>query len=199
LKGADRLHRGKTVFVALLAICCARTSAAAQSAIVLDPEASEVSFILQATGHVVRGGFQVKSGELRLESEGGTIVGEIILEAKSAQTGNERRDKSMHRKVLESELYPQIVLRAERFEGNLAPSGASVIELFGTISLHGADHPMTMNLAIEIEGDRFSAESTFSIPYVEWGLRDPSVLFLRVAKAVEVTVRTRGTISPSLQ
>ena len=70
----------------------------------------------------------------------------------------------------------------------------SVLELSGTVSLHGDDHPLTMDVTVEIEGDRFSAESTFSIPYVEWGLRDPSVLFLRVAKAVDVTVKTQGVI-----
>lgn len=34
----------------------------------------------------------------------------------------------------------------------------------------------------------------FEIPYVEWGLDDPSTFILRVAKEVRVTIETAGTI-----
>lgn len=186
-----------TAVMVLFVMGSATSLAGTQYVVVMDPQATEVIFSLQATGHVVRGDLQLLSGELVLEAESGTLVGEIILDSARAQTGNQRRDKAMHRKVLESELYPSIVLRPQRFEGELADSGPSTIALSGTISLHGEDHPLTIEVEVEIEGDRFSAESIFSIPYVEWGLRDPSVLFLRVAKAVEVTVKTAGTINPT--
>ena len=188
----------RNLLLVLLAIGPVSSSAAAERFIVLDPQTTQVSFSLQATGHVVRGNLQLISGELRLDSESETLVGEIVLDTASAETGSKKRDAAMHRKVLESELYPQIVLRLERFEGDLSTSVASVIELSGTLSLHGDDHALSIDAAVEIEADRFMAESTFSIPYVEWGLRDPSVLFLRVAKAIEVTVRARGTIGPGI-
>jgi polyisoprenoid-binding protein YceI len=188
----------KNLLLVLLAIGPVSSSAAAERAIVLDPDTTQVNFSLQATGHMVRGELQLQSGELRLDSESGTLVGDIVLDTASAQTGNTRRDKAMHRKVLQSELYPLIVLRPERFEGDLAASGTSELRLLGTISLHGDEHALTIGAMVDIDGDRFTAESTFSIPYVEWGLRDPSVLFLRVAKAIEVTVRARGTIAPSV-
>lgn len=196
-KKFDRLSWWATAVAALFVSSFATSPAGAQHDIVLDPQATEVIFSLQATGHVVRGDLQLQSGELRLESDSGILVGEIILESSSAQTGNQRRDKAMHRKVLESELYPLIVFRPQRFEGELAEFGPNTIVLSGTISLGGEDHPISIEVEVEIEGDRFSAESTFPIPYVEWGLRDPSVLFLRVAKTVEVTVKTAGTINPT--
>jgi hypothetical protein len=34
----------------------------------------------------------------------------------------------------------------------------------------------------------------FEIPYVLWGLRDPSLLFLRVAPVALVTVKARGDL-----
>jgi polyisoprenoid-binding protein YceI len=178
----------------LLAFGIVASSAAAERTIILDPEVTQVSFVLQATGHQVRGDLKLLAGELRLEPEDARLVGEIVLDATSAETGNKKRDRAMHRKVLESEGNPRIVLRPERFEGDLGTSGHSVINLFGTISLCGDEHPLAIEVTVEIDGDRFSAESAFSIPYVEWGLRDPSVLFIRVAKSVAVTVRTEGRI-----
>lgn len=188
-----------TLHLVLFAYGSAASSKAAEHSIVLDPEASAVSFSLKATGHVVRGDFRLKSGELRFAPESGTLVGEIILDATSAESGNKRRDRAMHRKVLESDRYPRIILRPERFSGDWSMSGQSVLTLFGTLSLHGDEHPLMMEVAVEIEGNRFSAESTFSVPFVDWGLRDPSVLFLRVAKAVEVTVKTQGSISSPVE
>jgi hypothetical protein len=39
------------------------------------------------------------------------------------------------------------------------------------------------------------ATTTFVVPYVEWGLHDPSMMVLRVAKTVGVTVQAKGTLS----
>jgi len=46
----------------------------------------------------------------------------------------------------------------------------------------------------EIVGGDFTAHGQFDIPYVEWGLKDPSTFILRVAKEVQVTIETEGTI-----
>jgi len=51
-------------------------------------------------------------------------------------------------------------------------------------------------LRVEIVGGRFTAVSSLEIPYVEWGLEDPSTFLLRVAKVVEVTVAAEGTVRP---
>ncbi|WP_423959501.1 hypothetical protein [Candidatus Binatus sp.] len=34
-----------------------------------------------------------------------------------------------------------------------------------------------------------------AVPYVDWGMKDPSVLFLTVAKQVEIDVATEGRIT----
>ena len=48
-------------------------------------------------------------------------------------------------------------------------------------------------------GGRVVAETSFEIPFVAWGLRDPSFMVLRVAKVVSVTVRAEGELRRSSQ
>lgn len=44
------------------------------------------------------------------------------------------------------------------------------------------------------QNGRLKADTRFSIPFVEWGLKDPSVAFLRVKKVVEVHVKAEGRL-----
>ena len=39
---------------------------------------------------------------------------------------------------------------------------------------------------------RCAASSKFPIPYVEWGMHDPSFLVARAAKTVDILVRAEG-------
>jgi hypothetical protein len=46
-----------------------------------------------------------------------------------------------------------------------------------------------------LDGERVAATCRFSVPYVEWGLKDPSMLFLTVAKEVEIEVTVAGDLT----
>jgi len=175
-------------------VLAAGTARGAEQVLSLDPEMTTVSFHLGATGHDVEGILHLDRGELRFDPETGTASGEITLDARRSETGSKSRDKTMHKKVLESEKFPFFVFRADRLEGTLAPQGSSEISLVGTLTLHGEDHPLTLPAKVEIDGDRVEASTTFPIPYVAWGLKDPSIILLSVAKQVEVTVKAHGTL-----
>jgi polyisoprenoid-binding protein YceI len=163
--------------------------------LVLDPADTTVSFQLPATGHDVHGVFALDHGEVVFDPATGAAQGEISVTATGAETGNKKRDKAMHGKVLESATYPLFVFRPQRVEGALPATGSAEIKIHGTLTLHGQDHPLTLPATVERDGDRLHATTTFSVPYVEWGLHDPSFLFFRVAKVVDVTISADGRLS----
>ncbi len=175
-------------------LCLAPSMFAVERIITFDLDATEVSFHVPATGHDVEGQLQLSEGELRLDSQSSKASGMLKLALKSARTGNEKRDATMHKKVFETEKFPWIVFEPSRFEGTLPADGSGEVEIFGTISIHGDEHPLSMAAKFTLDGETFDAETTFSVPYVEWGMKNPSLLFLRVGKVVEVSVRARGPL-----
>lgn len=179
----------------LLALSLAAPALGAAVRLHLDPEDTEIAFVLKATGHEVRGTFHLEAGELSLDPRTGAASGHLILDARSAQTGNKGRDKNMHKKVLESETYPQVRFEVQGVEGSLPESGAGVVRVRGTLSIHGGTHAVTLPVQLRIAGDRFTASTELEIPYVEWGMKDPSVIFLRVAKTVQVSAKAGGRIT----
>jgi polyisoprenoid-binding protein YceI len=184
----------KTV-LALLVALAAVSARADQRVPVLDPAASKVSFTLEATGHDVEGMLAVQSGRIAFDPATGAASGEIAIDLKSAQTGNKSRDKTMQQDVLESDAHPLAVFRAQKLNGTVAPSGTSQVTLDGTLSLHGAEHKVSLPAKVEVQNGRLKAETRLTIPYVDWGLHDPSIAFLRVAKAVSVKVLAEGSIT----
>jgi polyisoprenoid-binding protein YceI len=188
--------KGSSVGFSLLVILSGLAPvAAAERALVFDPKTTAIGFHLDATGHNVEGTFALREGQVRFDPETGQASGAISVDAAAAATGNKKRDKTMHDKVLESETYPLFVFHAERVEGQLPAQGTAELKLHGRMEIHGGEHPFVMPAQVAIEGDRLKVTSSFSIPYVEWGMHDPSFLFLRVAKAVDVTVTAEGQLA----
>jgi polyisoprenoid-binding protein YceI len=135
-----------------------------------------------------------ESGSLRLDAGSGAATGHITIDATTADTGNAKRDKKMHTKVLRTDEFSRIVFKPDRLEGELALLGTHDVILHGSMEILGESHEIGIPLTISIDDARFSANGAFEIPYVEWGLEDPSTFVLRVAKVVVVTIEAEGTI-----
>ena len=181
------------VAVSTLVALVATVAGATEYEVMVNPASSSVSFELKATLHTVHGTASLSSGRFRFDPAAGRASGEIVVDATSADTGNGSRDKKMHLKVLRTAEHPRIVLRPERIEGDLKVQGRSSVELVGTMELSGSSHPVRIPLDVRIEHDRVVADADFEVPYVEWGLKDPSSFALRVAKVVFVSVHLEGT------
>lgn len=184
--------RSRSTVVLALAVLSA--VAARAETLVLDPAASRVSFTLPASGHTVEGKLALKSGRITFDPATGDASGEIAVDLASAQTGNKQRDHKMHEEVLETAAHPLAVFRAEKVRGAIAPSGPSQVTLDGTLSFHGADHKLSLPAKVDVQNGHVKAEARFPVPYVEWGLKDPSVMFLRVDKVVTVLVDAEGRL-----
>jgi polyisoprenoid-binding protein YceI len=187
--------RGLGLVSAAIAVVAGSAVHAEERVLRVDPAASRVTFTLQATLHTVEGSFAVRPGEVRFDPAGGTASGEIVVAAASGETGNARRDRKMHADVLGSARWPEISFSPSAIDGELAPQGASEVVLRGVLRLQGAPHEVAWPLTVQVEPGRLRAEGTLSVPYVAWGLDDPSSLVLRVGKTVEVRVSIAGTLA----
>ena len=63
---------------------------------------------------------------------------------------------------------------------------------------HGQQPPMTLEVKARVEGQILTADTSFAIPYVAWGLKNPSALFLRVNDQVNIHIHAVGQLKSSM-
>lgn len=160
----------------------------------LDQDSTSVAFSLQSTLHTVHGEFTLDGGVIVFDDETGEAEGRVVIDATSGLTGNAKRDRKMHTKVLESEDFPEIVFTPEAIEGRLVASGSGPIILSGTVTLHGEKHPISIHAEVARQSKQLTATFEVPVPFVQWGLQDPSVFLLRTDTTVVVEVTARGTL-----
>src|ERR1700738_718920 len=165
----------------------------------VDPARSEVHWTLGTTLHTVHGTFVISRGTIEVAPVTGKAGGEIVADARSGESGNESRDKKMHREILESERFAQIVFRPERIDGKLLEAATSSLRLHGVFLLHGQEHEMDLPVVAASDGERWTGTTHFSVPYIQWGLKNPSNFILKVKPEVEVEIKLAGVVKKAAQ
>jgi polyisoprenoid-binding protein YceI len=160
----------------------------------VDPTQSKVHWMVDSTLHTVHGTFALKSGKVHFDPETGKAGGEIVVLALSGESGNGSRDKRMHKEILETEKYPEVIFRPMQVEGNVARAGPSDVKLAGVFSIHGAEHELTTQVHAELAGNHWTGTAKFDVPYVKWSIKDPSNLLLKVKPVVSVELELAGEI-----
>ena len=163
--------------------------------IVLDPAQTEIHWTLSGGLHTTHGTFKLKSGELIFNPATGVTEGEILVDATTGESGNATRDKRMQDEVLESNRYPAIFFHPSQIKGAFEP-GEATQDLVGegTFNIHGADHPMELPLKVKVAAGVVTATTQFTVPYVAWGMKNPSKFMLKVSKQVEINLTAKGTV-----
>lgn len=156
------------------------------------PAKTSVKFTLGDTIHTVHGEFDLKRGGIRFNPATGAITGEVVVDATSGRTGNGMRDRKMHKDILESSSYREIVFRPDRVDGKVSTQGKSNIQVHGIFSIHGADHEITIPIEVDVAQDHWTATGHFVVPYQKWGIKNPSTFILRVSESVEIEVQASG-------
>lgn len=156
----------------------------------IDPAQTKVEFTLGSLLHTVHGDFKLKRGTLRFEPQSGKMSGELVVDAASGESGSPARDKRMHAAILESAKYPEIVFRPDRVDGKVAPEGRSEVQVHGVFAIHGVEHEMFVPATIGAADGQYNVTVNFEVPYVKWGMKNPSTLMLRVNDKVEIIVQT---------
>jgi polyisoprenoid-binding protein YceI len=189
-----------TVFL-LACVCCGSiatenpTFPGALREIEFNSSKCTVQIALGALLHTVHGTFEVKDATVRFDPASGRASGQIEVDVRSGETGEGARDRQMHDNVLESDRFPDAIFSPDRLKGRLAPSGESQIQVHGSLRIHGEEHEMTVPVRVNADNDQVTAKAKFAVPYVAWGMKDPSNLVLRVDKSVDVEVVLIGTLA----
>lgn len=179
----------------LVIFCLAVPAPSQELTLQFSPANTNIEFTLGDILHTVHGSFNLKSGEVRYDAAG-TVSGSVVVDAKSGESRNRIRDRRMHREILESERYPEIEFRPDRVEGKVAATGTSTVQVHGMFSVHGGEHELTIPVRIQVFPGHWIADANFTIPYVQWGIKDPSNFILRVSQSVEIEVHATG-VDPS--
>ncbi len=193
----------KTRLISLAAVILLTQSLAAQAVpaaqellLQLDSAKTGANITLAASFHTVEGSFLCKRGTIRYDPATGKASGEVVFDASSGKTGNSSRDSKMHKDVIESGCYPEIVFRPDRATGKLAASGASTLLVHGMLAIHGAEHEVTFPVEVSFAGSAWTAKASFQVPYVRWGMKNPSKFFLRFDDVVQVQFHASGSATP---
>jgi polyisoprenoid-binding protein YceI len=190
--------RRQYLFLVILILCFAQIAQAQSSTskvtIHLDPQKTEIHWTLGTTLHTVHGTFRLKGGLMTFDPATGAAEGEVVVDASSGESGNGSRDEKMQKEVLESSKYPQAFFHPVKLSGSLKAGGPQAVTVEGTFNLHGADHPLTLQMTVQLNGSDATATTHFTIPYVAWGMKDESTFLLKVDKEVTVDVTAQGTI-----
>jgi polyisoprenoid-binding protein YceI len=174
------------------------STAAQQSGIdiTLNPTTTAIHWTLGAVMHTVHGTFKLKSGSLHLDPKTGAMTGLLVVDATSGESGNGARDRKMHQDVLNSSQYSTVTFRPTHLNGTFQPNQAQTLTIDGVINLHGQDHPLQLTMTLSPNSNAMSVVTHFKVPYVQWGLKDPSTFALRVSKDVSVDIEATAQIKP---
>ena len=156
------------------------------------PEHTTVDFTLGDVLHTVHGSFKLKTGQVRFDPATNSITGEIVVDAPSGNSGSPGRDRKMHKEILESARYPEVTFRPDRVDGKVLALGRAAVQVHGMFGILGAEHEITVPAQVELAPDHWSLTVHFAVPYVKWGMKDPSTFILRVEKTVDIDLSARG-------
>ncbi len=188
------LRAAFTALIAAVLLCAVCAVAAAETKYSIDPAKSQVQFSLGGF-HEVNGFFQVASGDIAFDRKTGAMTGSIVVEAGTGNSGDSARDKKMKGDELHAAKFPTITFAPTQFTGILNNSGESTIQVHGTFTLIGKAHPIVVPMTVTIHGNQCTATGSFVIPYVNWGIKDPTMMFMKEAKDVTIDLTFTGTLT----
>ncbi len=162
---------------------------------VVNPDASEVKMTLNTSHEVVNGTFHIQSGKIEFDRSAPRMSGSVVVLAGSGKTGNDSRDKKMNRDILEVEQHATVSFEPKTYSGAMASSGESTIQVTGIFTLLGTPHEITVPMLVHLEAGSATAKAHFVVPYVDWGLKNPSFLIWKAENDVAIDLHLVGEIS----
>jgi len=162
---------------------------------VVNRDASEVRMTLKTTHEIVNGTFHVQLGAIEFDRDNPKMSGSVVVLAGSGKTGNDSRDNKMNKDILRVEQYATVSFEPKTYAGAIAHSGDSNLQVTGIFTLLGTPHEITIPMLVHLDGTGATARAHFVVPYVQWGLKNPSFLVWKADNDVAIDLNLVGTIS----
>jgi polyisoprenoid-binding protein YceI len=176
----------------------------------VDPQGSEVAFLMNTTWHAVHGKARGVSGTI--ESAKGALfedaVVSIVVDATTLETGNTRRDKTMHADYMMTGEWPRIAFRstappvlvgkdhpaspAWKDMSGTSDEGVISLELAGDLTIRSETRGVILALTAVPDGDGWVVTGEHTVSLQDYGLPDPSIFLNRVQDAVKVSFTVRA-------
>ena len=185
----------KSFAIFTLAVMLSPAALAQHQTFDVNPDVSEVKIALKTTHELVNGTFHIQSGSIEFDRNNPKMSGSVVVLAGSGNTGNGSRDKRMNKEILQVEKYATVSFEPKSYTGAIASSGDSTIQVTGIFTLLGTPHEITVPMLIHMDGPTASAKAHFSVPYIQWGLKDPSFLIWKADKDVAIDLFLTGRLS----
>jgi len=178
-----------------LAITLLTTALAQHQTFTINPDTSDVEIKLNTTHEVVNGTFHIQSGTIDFDRTASHISGIVIVAAATGKTGNGSRDKKMNRDILKADQFATVTFAPKSYTGTIPTSGDSTIQVSGVFTLLSTPHDLTIPMLIHIDGPKATAKAQFVVPYVKWGLKNPSFLIWKADNDVAIDLNLAGQIA----
>jgi len=185
----------KSLAALALALIFATNAFAQHQTFAIDPDASEIKMKLNTTHEVVNGTFHVQSGSINFDPTHPSISGIVVVAAGSGKTGNASRDKKMNKEILKVDQFSTVSFEPKAYSGTIAASGDSTIQVRGMFTLLGIAHDLTIPMQIHIDASKATAKAQFLVPYVQWGVKNPSFLIWKAQNDVAIDLTLIGDIA----
>ena len=183
-------------FVAISLVFLLAPSVLAQhQTFVINPAASQIKMTLHTTHELVNGTFYAQSGSIEFDPGASKMSGSVVVLAGSGKTGNGSRDKKMDKDILLVDRYRTVSFEPKSYTGALTTSGDSTIQVTGIFTLLGTPHEITIPMQVHTDGANASTKAHFIVPYVKWGLKNPSFLIWKAEDDVAIDLSLSGTLS----
>lgn len=161
-----------------------------QISVDFDPAATKIHWSLGGNVHTTHGTFQLKEGHVVTDPAAGTISGELVVDPNTGNSNDGARDRRMKKEILETDRYPEI-----RFQLTKVAGAAPNFRVSGQFTIHGTSHELSIPMQVTINGNEVSGTGKFVVPFVDWGMKDPSNFLFKVDKTVAVELAAVGHIT----
>jgi len=185
----------KSFAVVALVLIFAPAALAQHQTFAINADASDVKMKLNTTHEVVNGTFHIQSGSINFDRTASHISGIVIVAADSGKTGNDSRDKKMNKDILKVDQFATVSFAPKTYNGTIVASGDSTIQVSGVFTLLGTAHDLTIPMQIHIDGSKATAKAHFIVPYVQWGLKNPSFMIWKADNDVAIDLNLVGQVS----